>query len=83
MLLPDFFVYWLIPSGLLPPDFFVYWLIPSGLLLRERPEVPWAAVPRLDVLRDDELFFTPDLFSEACDERPEVLLFDSFMTLKL
>ena len=106
LLLPDFFVYWLIPSGLLPPDFFVYWLIPSGLLLRERPEVlllPEAvprldellpprdeddeeAVPRLDELLlrdDDELFFMPDLFSEACDERPEVLLFDSFMTLTL
>lgn len=65
------------------PDRFVYWLIPSGLLTRERPEVPLLlldvprpdellpprdeddelAVPRLDelLLRDEEeLLFVPD-----------------------
>ncbi len=78
---------------LLPPDFFVYWLIPSGLLPRGRLAEVLQAVPRLDglllavprferLLRDDEApLFTPDLLAEAC-ERPDVLLFDSFIALK-
>lgn len=71
-------------EGYLPFDFFVYWLIPSGLLLR-RCDVLLSllqALPR-DVLLwlllcDERLFFVPDLVSETF-ELPDVFVLDSFI----
>lgn len=68
------------------PYFFVYWLIPVGLLLcePERLEEPVDAVPRPveQLLLVREVFATVLLLETFDCERPVVLLLDSFMASK-
>ncbi len=79
------------------PYFFVYWLIPVGLLLREperpepdvwllllpRLEEPVEAVPRpVELLLEREVFAAVLLLETFDCERSVVLLLDSFMASK-